>query len=314
MRDLKLGSRLDESSGRLVASREGIPVILAGMIERTGGGYQIAVRAVTAGQAGTAAVAEATASDKAQVLGAVGASRGERPRSARRHDPVEQRSRRRRSRPRRSTPCARTPSRRICPPARRTRRRPSSTARRCATTPSSGAPIQGWPPACSASGDRDEAEKNWDEALRRIDRMTEREKLRTFGGYYLGIARNYDKAIETYEELVAKYPADSAGHNNLAIAYFSLLNFAKALEYGRKAIEIYPKTFKYRSNYALYAMYAGDFSRPPPTTAQELIKEDPKFDVPYLPLAMEALAAGRSRRARATTYQQAARPATPACR
>ena len=100
-------------------------------------------------------------------------------------------------------------------------------------------------------GRREEAQKNWDEALRRTDRMTDREKLRTFGGYYLGIARNYDKAIETYEELVAKFPSDSAGYNNLALAYFSLLNFGKALEHGRKAIEIYPKTYKYRANYAL---------------------------------------------------------------
>ena len=87
----------------------------------------------------------------------------------------------------------------------------------------------------------------------------------------------YDKAIETYKQLVAKYPADSAGHNNLAIAYFNTLNFAKALEYGRKAIDIYPRTFKYRSNYALYAMYAGDF-KTAAATAQELIKEDPKVE------------------------------------
>ena len=100
--------------------------------------------------------------------------------------------------------------------------------------------------------------------------MTEREKLRTFGVYYLGIARNYDKAIETYEELVAKFPSDSAGYNNLAIAHFNLLNFAKALDYGRKAIEIYPKTYKYRGNYALYAMYAGDFQTAA-STAQALI-------------------------------------------
>jgi tetratricopeptide (TPR) repeat protein len=133
--------------------------------------------------------------------------------------------------------------------------------------------------------------------------MTEREKLRTVGGYYIGIARNPDKAIETYELLVAKYPADSAGYNNLAIAYFSTLNFAKAFEYGRKAIEIYPKTYKYRSNYALYAMYAGDF-KTVAEIAQPLIKEDPKVDVPYLPLAMEALVAGDIPRARGV-YQQA---------
>jgi tetratricopeptide (TPR) repeat protein len=153
-------------------------------------------------------------------------------------------------------------------------------------------------------GQRDEAQKNWEEALRRSDRMTNREKLRTFGGYYLGIARNYDKAIESYEELVAKFPADSAGFNNLAVTHFSLLHFDKALEYGRKAIAIYPKTYKYRSNYALYAMYAGDFSTAS-AYAQALIRDDPKIDVPYLPLAMEALTSGDSARARAT-YRQAA--------
>ena len=153
-------------------------------------------------------------------------------------------------------------------------------------------------------GRPEEAQKTGTKRLRRIDRMTEREKLRTYGVYYLGIARNYDKAIETYEDLIEKYPADSAGYNNLAITHFSLLNFAKALEYGRKAIEIYPKTYKYRANYALYAMYAGDF-KTAATTAQALIKEEPKIEVPYLPLAMEALTSGDHARAR-TTYQQAA--------
>ena len=49
------------------------------------------------------------------------------------------------------------------------------------------------------------------------------------------------------------------------MTHFSLLHFGKALEYGRKAIEIYPRTYRYRANYALYAMYAGDFRPPPPS-------------------------------------------------
>ena len=51
-------------------------------------------------------------------------------------------------------------------------------------------------------------------------------------------------------------------------------------------------------------MYAGDFSTAA-TFAQALIKDDPKIDVAYLPLAMEALTSGDSARARAT-YRQAA--------
>jgi tetratricopeptide (TPR) repeat protein len=152
-------------------------------------------------------------------------------------------------------------------------------------------------------GRREEAQKNLDEALRRTDRMTEREKLRTLG-FYFAITRNYDKAIETYEELVAKFPSDTAGYSNLAISYFNLLNFAKALEYGQKAVEIYPKEYKYRNNYALFAMYAGDFATAA-TTAQTLIQEDPRIDLAYLPLAISALSSGDTAGAR-RVFEQAA--------
>ncbi len=302
MRDLKLGSHLDEANGRLLASREGIPVILAGRIEKTAAGYRIEVRAVTPEKPEPLSVAEATASDKAQVLGAVGRV-AERIRAALGDTTL-------------GGAQAETFTTVSLEAVRAyTVAQDLSVKNRDAEAvvhyqealrhdPEFGRAYSGLGASFLRLGRREEAQKYWDEAFRRTDRMTDREKLRTFGGYYLGIARNYDKAVETYEELVAKFPSDSAGYNNLAIAYFSLLNFAKALEHGRKAIEIYPKTYKYRANYALYAMYAGDF----PTaaaTAQALIKEDPKTDVAYLPLAMEALTSGDHARARAT-YVQAA--------
>ena len=303
LRDLKLGSRLDEGSGRLLASREGIPVILAGMIEKTGGGYKISLRAVTPEKPEPLTVAETTASDKAQVLGAVErvaarvrAALGDtdRPEGA-----LAETFTTASLEAVRSYTVAQDLS---------TNQKDTEAAveyrEALRHDPEFGRAYSGLAASLLRLGRRDEAQKNWDEALRRSDRMTNREKLRTFGGYYLGIAHNYDKAIETYEELVAKFPSDSAGFNNLAIAHFSLLHFGKALEYGRKAIEIYPKTYKYRSNYALYAMYAGDFSTAA-TFAQALIRDDPKIDVPYLPLAMEALTSGDSARAR-ETYRQAA--------
>jgi tetratricopeptide (TPR) repeat protein/tRNA A-37 threonylcarbamoyl transferase component Bud32 len=303
VRDLKLGSRLDESSGRLLASREGISVILAGLIEKSGAGYRIAVRAVTPEKPEPVTVAEATASDKAQVLGAV----------------------------ERVAESVRAALGDTAPPSGAlgetfttgslealrsyTVAQDLATSQRDAEAidhyrealrhdPEFGRAYSGLAACMLRLGRRDEAQKNWDEALRRTDRMTNREKLRTFGGYYLGIARNYDKAIETYEELVAKFPSDSAGHNNLAVAYFSQLNFGKALEHGRKAIQIYPKTYKYRANYALYAMYAGDFSTAA-TVALALTTEHPTIDTAFLPLAMAALTSGDPTRARAI-YQQAA--------
>jgi tetratricopeptide (TPR) repeat protein len=50
-------------------------------------------------------------------------------------------------------------------------------------------------------------------------------------------------------------------------------------------------------------MYAGDF-KTSAATAQELVKENPSFEMAYLPLAMEALASGDQTRAKAA-YEQA---------
>jgi tetratricopeptide (TPR) repeat protein len=302
VRDLKLGTALDEKRGRLVATSVGIPVILAGMIERSGSGYRVAVRTLAPDKPEPVSQAEATASDKAQVLGAV-ARVAEDVREAL-GDTTPSSSQQAETFTAGTLDAMRSYT--IAQDLSQSQRDAEAAEKyreALRHDPEFGRAYSGLGASLLRLGNREEAEKNWNEALRRTDRMTEREKLRTSGGYYLGIARNIDKAIETYEQLVAKYPADSAGYNNLAIAYFNTLNFAKALEYGRKAIDIYPKTYKYRSNYALYAMYAGDF-KTAAETAQPLIKEDPKVDVPYLPLAMEALAAGDVPRAR-NTYQQA---------
>src|SRR5262249_15110269 len=72
----------------------------------------------------------------------------------------------------------------------------------------------------SNQGRRDEAEKSYALAMAKIDRMSDREKLRTRGGYYLIVHRDPDKAIEEYSQLVQRYPSDTAGISNLALAYF----------------------------------------------------------------------------------------------
>jgi tetratricopeptide (TPR) repeat protein/tRNA A-37 threonylcarbamoyl transferase component Bud32 len=304
VKDLKLGSGLDESSGRLLSLSQGIPVILAGAIERNGTGYKIAVRAIAPDKPDQPLkVAEATAADKAQVLNAVGKV-AENIREAL-GDTTAIGGAQAETFTAGSLEAVRAYT--VAQDLTFNQKDAEAVDRyreALRHDPNFGRAYSGLAASLLRVGRVDDAKKAWEEALPHIDRMTEREKLRTYGVYYLGIARNYEKAIETYEDLVTKYPADSAGYNNLAVTHFSLRNFAKALEYGKKAIEIYPKTYKYRSNYALYAMYAGDFPTAA-TTAQALIKEEPKIEVPYLPLAMEALTSGDHARARAT-YQQAA--------
>jgi tetratricopeptide (TPR) repeat protein len=136
-----------------------------------------------------------------------------------------------------------------------------------------------------------EAEEAYKKAFSLLDRMTEREKLRTLGGYYLQFTKSYDKAVDNYGELVKRYPADSSGHGMLAYAYFGTLNFTKAWDEGREAMRLAPHSQIVKSNNALYAMYAGDFGAGM-NLANQVVAADPKYFKAYLPLAIGALDAG----------------------
>ncbi len=172
-----------------------------------------------------------------------------------------------------------------------------------------GRAYSGWASSAWKLGRKPEAEENYQKAFALLDRMSEREKYRTLGAYYLNITQNYDKAIENYSTLVQKYPADGAAHNGLAIAYFNTLNFAKAREEGRRLLEIYPASPLYRYNYALYAMYAGDFASAA-TEARRAIELNPGVYKAYLALAISAASEGKFDGARAA-YEQAAAAGGP---
>ena len=140
-------------------------------------------------------------------------------------------------------------------------------------------------------GRREEAEGLWKEALKQVEVMSEREQYRLLGAYYMQVTRNYETARDTYEKLVQRYPADGAGHNNLAVAYFRCLQFDKAVNEVRVARQIYPNNALYRTNYALFAMYAGNF--PIATQEAQKLADDglASYDT-YVPLAIGALAGG----------------------
>src|SRR6266478_1951757 len=60
-----------------------------------------------------------------------------------------------------------------------------------------------------------DAEKYAKLAMEHVDRMTERERYRIRGLYYLR-SENWQKCIEEYSELLKQYPVDNIGHENLA--------------------------------------------------------------------------------------------------
>ena len=142
-----------------------------------------------------------------------------------------------------------------------------------------------------------ESDEAYKKALPHLNRMTEREQHRTLGSYSLLVSRDYQKAADSYEALVSKYPADNAGHANLAIAYLQLRKVGLAMIEGRKAIDIYPRNLLQRTNYSMYAMYAGDFGTSI-AQATQVLKDNPSLDFALLTLARAQLGAGDVQAAR----------------
>ena len=293
------GGHVDERIARLIAVREGINLIVVGSIEREGGGYSLSAKLVDtahmidAPEDAPLKVVTARAAIKADLLNAVASLAAQL----------------------RTTLGDTTPAPQLRA-ADETFTASSFDAIRSYTQaqdfanddkdeqaavlfrraieqdPSFGRAYAGLALTTELLGRKEESAEHWKKALSLLDRMTEREKYRTLGVYYRRVVHNNDKAIETYKQLVDKYPADATGYNNLAVAYFANRNFQKTFEAGRRALDIAPKRERYQTNYALYAMYAGDFAQAA-AQASRIVKEDPGALYAYLPLAVAALDAGR---------------------
>ena len=139
-------------------------------------------------------------------------------------------------------------------------------------------------------GQVEEAQEYYELALSKIDRMAERGKYRTRGSYYLFV-RDSQKAIEEFSALVEKYPADTAGYANLALAFFFQRDMVKAMEVGRRSLSIYPKNLLDRNNVALYALYAGDFETAR-AEARTVLDMNPDYTKAYLALGLAQLGLG----------------------
>ena len=152
-------------------------------------------------------------------------------------------------------------------------------------------------------GHKEDAEKNFKLAMSKIDRMTDREKYRTRGAYYL-MERDYEKAIEQYKALEKQFPADSAGIGNLALAEFYARNMTGAVDDEQRVVALYPNNVLYLNNYGLFAMYAGDFDVAI-RESERLLKLNPNFEKAYICLGVSQLARGDDAAA-AETYKKVA--------
>jgi tetratricopeptide (TPR) repeat protein/predicted Ser/Thr protein kinase len=149
-------------------------------------------------------------------------------------------------------------------------------------------------------GRTSEAQKYAKLAMQHIDRMTERERYRLRGFYYL-YDGNWQKCVEEYSELVKRYTGDNIGHNNLAICYSQLRNWPKAVEEARQDVNIRANAAGL-ANVALFSSYGGDFQGGE-REARRLQQLMPSFEYGYLSLAFAQQGQGELSQA-AETYQK----------
>jgi eukaryotic-like serine/threonine-protein kinase len=288
---LKPGSRIDAEMARLISNSEGIGVIVDGRVERQGNGYLVSVRAMNATDGKVVAEERERASDKSQVLAAVGTLADDVRRAL--GDTM----------PEGSAAAAETfTATSLDAMAAYARGQELNYAGRqtdalkafeqaVTLDPGLARAYSGMGVIYGALKQDAKAEESYQNALKNLDRMTEREKFRTLGGYYLLVTHNYESAIDNYRALVDKYPADDTGHANLAYAYLNVRNVPKAVEEGRKAIEIYPRNTLQRTNYAMYSMYAGDFTTAI-AEASTVLEANPSYEYALLTVANSQVGAG----------------------
>ena len=291
--------RLDESIARLVAVRQGISVVVAGSISSESSGYEIALRAVDAFTGKTITTESVKGTGKEGVLSAT-VKMAARLRNALGDDTPQALQ----------MAGAETFTAASLEAAHayaegeqleRAGKRQEAIAaylKAVDLDPNLGRAYASLAAVYSDLGQLDETEKYHKQAMARIDRMSDREKYKTRGIYYLAVQRNHQKAIEELSALVRQYPADAGGLKNLALAYFFARDLPHALEIGRRATRIYPKNVIGRNNVALYAMYDGDFQTSA-SEAKQVIEMSPSFVRAYLALALSELAQGRDEQAAA---------------
>ena len=133
-----------------------------------------------------------------------------------------------------------------------------------------------------------ESEESYEAAIKLIGTMTDREKFRTRGGYYL-MKKNYQNAIDELTSLIEQFPADAAGHANLAFAYYLAYNMPKAYEMGKKALELTPNNINAHYNLGWYAMAALEYEEAE-TAARATMEIFPSYEKAYVLLALSQLA------------------------
>jgi tetratricopeptide (TPR) repeat protein len=294
---------MDENAARLVARREGLNVVVSGTIAKDGKEYRLSANAVDAVSGNQLAKSQVTAPTKEKLLGSL--SKLARPirKALGDRTPAASKAEEGETFTAASLEAAQDYS--LAMDAQLSGKYGDAIryfTRAVGLDPDFGRAYVGMGVIYRNLGNLEEAEKNLKIALSKMGHMSQREKYRTRGAYYVTIG-SYEKGADEYKTLIDQFPADNAGHANLAICYLYLRNLPRAIEEGQKAIEIYPRNVAQRNNLASYLLYAGRFDEAV-HEADEVLKMNDRFERALVVKALAALATGDADQA-AGFYEQA---------
>jgi tetratricopeptide (TPR) repeat protein len=295
--------KLDEATSRLVAVREGVAAIVTGLLSKRGDGYNLSVKAIDAVTGKTLATAETNTANKDELLlevpklavpirQALGDTTPESAQlaatqgtfAASNVEAVHQYSIGQQQQFEGNWEGAL-----------------QSFSKAAELDPNFARAYSGMAAAAGNLDQPQNAEKYVKLAMAHVDRLTERERYKVRGLYYIR-TENWQKCVEEYSELMKQYPADNVGQNNLAFCYGRLLNMPKAMEEAQRGLQISPKDAMARMNFSLYACYAADFQSCE-REAREVLKINPAYEEAFLVEAYAQL--GQNQLSQATeTYQK----------
>jgi eukaryotic-like serine/threonine-protein kinase len=295
--------KLDEQAARLVAVSQGVSAVVTGSLSRRGNGYRLSVEAIDAVTGKTIASADASATNKDEVLlsipklaapirKALGDNTPESVQLAAAQGTfaasnleavhqysiaMEQQS------------------------AGKMEDALQSFSKAVELDPNFARAYAGMAATAGNLGQTQNAEKYAKLAMEHVDRMTERERYFVRGMFYIR-TENWQKCVEEYGDLMKQYPADNIGQNNLAFCYGRLLNMPKAMEEARRGLQLTPKDLMARMNFALYACYAGDFQACGREASQAL-QLNPSYEEAFLVQAYAELGQNQLQQV-SETYQK----------
>lgn len=261
MRDLGLkavSGALDEAQAQAIAASQGLNVVVSGSLDRRGADYRLSLRAVQTVTGKVLATSEEIAPNKDQVLFAV-TKLGTAVRKAL-GDATSESAQRLSMETLTAASLEAVHEYAAGLDALSTGKfgeAQQHLSRAVDLDPNFGMAYTVMASAARNLGRQQDAEKYIREALKHIDRMTERERYRTRAYLYL-LTGDHQKCVDEYGALLERYPSDSGAYTNVSVCLLHLHNVPKALEAARRAVGILPKRAIYRGNLAMDLAYSGD--------------------------------------------------------